>query len=757
MDKEQLKSIIDSEVSSAMSSYGYSASSDSQKQSDLSNQRRLAMEYYLGLPFGNEADGRSQVVTSDVMDTIEWTMPSMMRVFTMSDEAVRFDPVGAEDEEQAKQETDYVNHVFYKENNGFLVLYTWFKDALLQKNGFVKIFWDESRTVTTETYQGLSDHEFAQLMEDDELEIIEHTEESSMEPVPQQTPKGIVFLPPLTPQIVHSAKFKRTKKKGCAKVLPVPPEEILVSRSCTSPDPNTAPFIAHRSKRTYSDLVQMGYEKSVLDDIGSTDSSVLTDEASSRYSYDFTYPEPSDSSDKSMRQYWVTEAYLQVDYDGDGIAELRKVCIAGNKILDNEEIDFIPFAVVSPILMPHKFFGLSMADTVMDIQLIRSTLLRQILDNMYLANNGRYTAVEGRVNLDDLMTSRPGGVVRVKDPSAVNQLAHVPIPPQTFMLMEYMDSMKENRTGVTRYNQGTDADSLNKTATGVNQIMNASAQRGDLIARVFAETGVKDLFYKLHQLLIKHQDKAKVVKLRNRWVQVNPTEWKTRSNLSVTVGLGTGNKDQTMGALSMILNIQKEMAMNGGGGILVTPGHIYNTVSKMVEAAGLKEAALFFSDPSLQKEPPAPPPPNPDVMAVQLTAQVEQGKLQLAREKMMVEIKLREAELNLEHTKVLYDAEIKSVKNQIEMLKAQAGAMNESEKNSIQQQANEMSARLEKLSLDYDARHNENKASIEKYKTELHGMMDLHKHETSMSLKSNEAIRKMSKGKTKINTSTDNV
>src|SRR5262249_6238296 len=321
------------------------------------------------------------------------------------------------------------------------------------------------------------------------------------------------------------------------------------------------------------------------------------------------------------------------DWDGDGIAERGKVTVAGGgqEILDNEPWDGpLPFISLTPIPMPHRFFGLSIADLVMDLQLIKSTILRQILDNLYLSNNGRHI-ISDQVNLDDLLTARPGGIVRLKNGELPAQGHILPldtplVAAQALPMLEYIDGVRENRTGVTRYMQGLDADTLNKTASGINQIMTAAQQRVELIARIFAETGVKDLFRKILELVNRHQSAPRIVRLRNRWVPMDPREWNTQMDVSISVGLGTGNKDQMLVHLRSLLEIQVQAIRMQGGvdGPLVRLENVYNTLAKLVENAGLKSPDAYFTDPT-QRPPAAPPPPPPAAPDTGRGARAQQG------------------------------------------------------------------------------------------------------------------------------------
>lgn len=574
---------------------------------ELATERTQALDYYLGREFGNEVEGRSKVVSTDVADTIEWVMPSLLKIFASGDKVVMFNPRGPEDVEAAEQETDYVNFVVMEKNAGLEVLYTWFKDALLSKVGYVKAYFEEIEDTDEEYYEGLGDDELAMLLQDGEVEPIEH------EAVPSMGPDGM-------PVISHNVKVKRIAKLRRVKIEAIPPEEVLLTTKHRTVTLQDADFIQHRTRRTISDLRAQGFD--IDDDIASDDGedTMLNDESISRDLYDeFTADM---EGDRELRKIMVRETYIRIDRDGDGIAELRRILTIGDTILEDDPCDLIPFAALTPILMPHRHVGRSYADLVMDLQLIKSTVLRQILDNMYLANNGRTAVNANRVNLDDLLVSRPGGVIRVDgDPGgAMMPIQHPMLGATSFSMVEYIDTLRENRTGVTKYNQGLDSNSLNKTASGVSQIMTASQQRIELVARLFAETGVKDLFLIVHALCRKHSQKAEVIRLRGQWVPIDPRQWKKRSDLSIAVGLGTGNKDQQLQHLMTILTAQREAIQLG----IATPKNIYNALVKLTQNAGFKDPDEFWTSPDQQQQQ-QPQQPDPE----QVKAQAEQMKMQM--------------------------------------------------------------------------------------------------------------------------------
>ncbi|MHA1540084.1 MAG: portal protein [Alphaproteobacteria bacterium] len=563
-------------------------------QNGLSAQRRKSIDYYLGKPLGNEVEGRSKVVSTDVSDTVEWILPNLLKMFASGSEVVRFQPVGVEDEAGAAQASDYINHIFNKDNNGFKVLYTWFKDALIQKNGFVKYWFEEKEEKKRETFKAIPEDVYALMLSDIDadksLKFISSKEImiKNADDIAAINAAGVdenIAVENSTilnaPYALYDITFEKTIKTSRVRIENVPPEEFLIDAEAKSIE--EARFVAHSLELTRSDLLEQGYSKAVVEGIASDNN----------------------FSDENADKISLHECYLRIDIDGDGIDELRKITVAGTdfKILDNERVDEIPFCSLSPVMIPHQFFGLSVADQVMDIQMTKSSIMRQLLDNMYLTNNSRYAVMDGQVNLDDMMTSRPGGVVRVKSPDAVRPLATPVLGDQAFGMLEYMDSVRENRTGVTRYMQGLDANSLNKTASGISQIMTASQQRVDLIARVFSETGVKDLFRALLRLVTKYQDSERVIRLRNTWVPMQPSAWNPEMDVTVNVGLGTGDRNKELGHLGSILDIQKQAITLQGGvdGPLVTTENVYNTLRKIVENTGLKSVESYFTDPIVSR------------------------------------------------------------------------------------------------------------------------------------------------------------
>jgi hypothetical protein len=649
--------------------------------SALSNDRAEAIDYYLGQPFGNEEEGRSQVVSYDVQDTIESALPQLLKVFVAGDKVVQFDPKGPEDQEAADQETDYVNHVVMEKNEGFKVFYVWFKDALLSKNGYVKVYSEEEEEEEEYDYKGLTDAQLQMLASDEKTEVLEHTAYAdpsvNMDILYQQAAMNGVDPMTIMQPMLHDVKLKVTESKTEIYIDNVAPENIMVSVEVSGPNLQDATFVQHREVMQLASIAEafdkpLEYIKSIMSDIRDT----FEEESNARDIYDEEY-------DRAIapEEGLVKDTYIKLD----GVR--YRVVVLGNTILYKEKCEYVPFACITPLIMPHRHIGRSYADLTMDIQLIKSTLIRGQLDNMYLANNGRY-AISDRVNLDDMLTSRPGGIVRVEgDPgSGIMPLSHPPLPASSFGMVEYMDSMKEKRTGITAYNQGLDSNSLNKTATGVAQIMNASQQRIELVARTFAETGVKELFKLVHHLVRTTLTKPDIIRLRNKWVEVDPREWKARKDLSISVGLGAGNKDQQLVHLTSILQMQKEAIAVG----LTNPEKIYNALAKLTQNAGFKNPEEFWVNPANTPEQEGQQQrPDPNEILIQGQLAIEQQKAQSdmalsqqkAQSQMMQEQERSKNDIIIEREKIIAQAELEKFKAQLKaetdlaiaQIKAQAG------------------------------------------------------------------------------------
>ena len=548
---------------------------------EIGQKRSLLMDYYNCQPYGDEVDGRSRFVASDVSDVVEGMLPSLLRVFTQSKNVAHFIADRPEYDEEADQKTELSNYVFFRQNQGVLTLTNMFKDALLQYTGAVKVSWDVSDEVSESRYKGLSEDEYQSLLSEDDAEIteLEIDEETGL----------------------YDAVVKRTETIGRVKYSNIPPEEFLISRDAR--DFVKPRMIGHVTPKTRSELVQMGFDKDVVYGLAAQQHLTNNEEKNARY-HDYQQSSlVNPTSARSSDIVDLTEMYVYMDVDDDGINELWQVFEAGDQILEKNLWDVHPFAVVTPIPIPHRAIGTCPAEQVADIQLMKSVLVRQAADNVYSTNYNRF-AYNERVDLDDLFTPRPGGGVSVKGEQpigdSITPIITQPQVPQVLQFAEYIDTASERRTGFTRFSQGLNTDALNQTATGFKGITEYSQQRQELIARIFSETGVKELFRKTIAILSKHQDEAMQIKVSGKPLEVDPSAWRGNLDCFVNVGLGSGDRQEKIINLNNVL--ERQIQAIAAGSKLSDEAKVYNTFAKLISEVGLKDPELYFNDPSKPEE-----------------------------------------------------------------------------------------------------------------------------------------------------------
>ena len=652
MDEFQLNSILTSEIRDSLNHF----------DSEYSQERIRAMDFYLGEPMGNEVEGRSQVVSTEVSDTIEAIMPNLMRVFTANDQYVRFNARTADDVERAEQISDYVNYVINHDNEGYKLLYNWFKDALLFRLGVVKYYYDEQESVTEEEYENLNETELAALMANPDMEIIGVEEDIKEAYVADEETGEMV---PLSSSF--NIKVKVTEKTGKIRIENVPPEEFLVNRRATSLE--DAHFVAHRTVMTVSDLVAMGYDRDVIEKHAGYSSLEVDDERNNRFQ-DLEANTGTDAADPALAEVIYYECVMKIDYDGDGIAEMRRICAigeGGEEILHNEPYDHVPFAVVSPILMPHRLIGRSIYDMTEDLQVIKSTLLRQYLDSVYTSTLPRMGIVEGMVNIDDVLDGTAGGIIRMRQAGMVQPITGTPVGGEVRPLMDYIDQLKEQRTGMSKASQGLDANALQSTtASAISATVRGAQVKLESYARTMAETGVKSLFKGILHLVTKYDQKPRIVRLRNNFVPVDPREWHSEFDVVVQVGLGTADDEQKIAFLTQIAGKQEQILMQlGADNPVVSMSQYVNTLRSIAEIGGFKDADQFFNSPQqiqMMQQQMAQQPQQQDQAAM---AEM-QAEMALKRERMVMEIELErekmQAELELRRQELAAEAELRAMK-----------------------------------------------------------------------------------------------
>jgi hypothetical protein len=677
MDDMELQAIITQDLTDAVSYV----------DSDLSPTRAKGTEYYRGDLFGNEVEGNSKVVAMEVRDTVSAMLPSLMRVFFNSENVVEFAPRGPEDVKMAQQATDYANYVFQNDNNGFLTSYAIFKDALVRKCGIAKFWWEDEEKVRIEEYTGLDDQTLEMLMQEPggEVKIITSYSDPSIDEMQISTVDPMTGQPVMAPPaMVHDVQIKRITKDGRIRIMAVPPEELLLDRRARSFDDAT--IIAHRQMATMADLLAMGYDQDEIEENMSSTDLDSNDEYLARQPLSTTFG-TNDAANPMMRRVLYIEAYSRVDYDGDGIAELRKVCCMGGgyKVVRNLPASYIPFADFPCDPEPHTspLEAMSIFDITRDLQEIKSEILRNTLDSLAQSIHPRMSIVEGQVNVDDCLNNETGAIIRMRAPGMVQPLTTPFVGQAAFPMMEYMDQIKEDRTGMSKAAMGLNADALqSSTKAAVNATINASQGRIELTARILAE-GMKKLFKGILFLATTHQDKARMVRMRNEWVQIDPRFWDVSMDANINIALGNGDTNEKLQALMMIMSKQEQILQQlGPKNPLVTPQQFSNTLRKIVELSGFKDSTSFFQNiPADYVPPPPQQKPSPEEVLAQVQAESIKADIQkkaaelelkrqqmimdddLNRDKMAQDLYLKKYEIELKYKSQISTAEIDAAQN----------------------------------------------------------------------------------------------
>jgi hypothetical protein len=686
MSEEELQGVISGEIYDAISFI----------DDDIGGNRALATEYYYGLPFGNEEEGRSQVVSMDVRDTVQGILPSLMRIFFGPERVVEFAPQGPEDIASAEQATDYVDFIFKRDNPGFKILHSAFKDALVRKVGIVKYWWDESVEVKAESFSMLDEQTMMFLTQDPNIEISAVREYPLPGMEEQNAAQGIMTPPPM----MYDVEIKRRITSGKVKIEALPPEEFLIDRRAKSIDEAT--FVGHRTMKTVSDLVAMGYDYDEMVEVAGNGNDFDNNEEYIARN-PFAVISTANNGDPSSKSVLYIEGYLKVDFDGDGIAEMRRICTVGtgNKVMRNEIVDDRQFAAFCPDPEPHTFFGMCPADVVMDIQRIKSNVQRGILDSLAQAINPRTAIVEGQANMEDVLNTEVGAVIRMRAPGMVQPFTTPFVGQAAFPMLEYLDDIKQTRTGISKAASGLDADALQSTTkAAVSATVNAAHQHIEMIARIFAENGLRKLFTGILKLVIENQDKARMIRLRNTFVPIDPRSWDANMDVIVNVGVGDGTMEDKIALLTQVAARQEQIiGQQGPSNPVVSVPQYTNTLTKMLQLAGIKDSQNYFAQlPVDWKAPEAPEPkPTPEEMlakvqadSIQADIEKKAAQLQLDREKMIMDDDrerdrieqdgiLRRYELELKYGVQIQSAEINAAMNTDRELIKQQAAMNQAQ------------------------------------------------------------------------------
>lgn len=597
----------------------FESASDGQETDQLNLDRARAIDYYLGRPLGNEIDGRSQVVSKDLYDTVEAMLPSLLRIFAGGHNVCEFQPQGDEDIQAAEQESDYINYVIQRKNNWFSIAHAWFKDALLTRNAYAYAFWDKASEPLIEKYDGLTTDQLLLLANDPRVTISEHTERQ----VPAVVPQGLQLqmiaqgvmqaFPPMT---VHDVTLRKRDERGQVKICVLPPERCRVAHTASEMSVRETDFFEYIERKSLSDLRLAGFDvPDTLTDSSVTDSGLSpVDQARDSSLLRQGMQTEDVSGDPASRRVEVRTIWIRHDYDGDGIAELRHCVYVGDTALQNIEVASIPIACIVPYPMPHRHIGLSEMDAVEDLQNIKTMMIRSAVDNQFLLNNGRVGVDVNTVNIDDLQVSRPLGLVRVSGSphQGIFPFQHPDTVIGALRMLEYIDAVREERAGVQKPMAGADMDAIMAQPGTVAQFASAASQKIELVARVFAE-GVKELFGIVHEVTLTNATMQDKVELRGRWVTVDPRTWKKRFDMTISVGMGVGNKQTHTAGVSSLLGLQKQVLGLG----LTDLNKIYGGLAEFTKSIGFGNAKQFFVEPPPGSKMPEPP-PDPRVVVEQI-------------------------------------------------------------------------------------------------------------------------------------------
>jgi hypothetical protein len=599
-------------------------------------ERAESTEYYLGTEPEGTSSMQSEFVSTDVRESVLFMLPSIMRTFFGTKKIVEFVPKGPEDIEVAQQQTDYINYVIQQKNPGFQVLYDVFKDALVRKTGFVKVFWDDSVTATTHEFTNIDPQSYQALIMDKNVEVIEES----------VTNETIITMDPMTGEEVtqeipasYDLTIRRLKPKDQVCIESVPPEEVLISRHAR--DIETASYVAHRMIKSVSDLVAMGYDQEEMEQYAGYGGSALDpesyEEQEARNPFDnMVYPDRNDAGGKDVL---YVEHYLYYDYDDDGIDERIKVCTAGNglEVLNVEPLDELPICMFCPDPEPHTAIGSCPADYLKPIQAAKSQIMRDTLDSLGHSIFPRMGVVEGQVNIDDVLNTDIGQPIRMRAPGMVQPFAVPFVGKEAFPVLGYLDEAKENRTGVSKASAGLNAEALQSTTSAaISATMSGAQGRVELICRHFAEGGLKTMFKTVNNLVIKHQEAQDVFRLNGKFIPVDPRYWDSDKDMVVNVAISKSSDQEKFQVLTGLASKQEQIMQTlGPQNPLVSMQQYANTLTRMIELAGFQDAQSFVNTevPPMPPQPQQPPQPDPAT----LLAQAEAQKAQVSAQKAMID------------------------------------------------------------------------------------------------------------------------
>ena len=575
LDEVQIESIVSKAIQDAVDFI----------DGEIAPQRIKAQRYFDGeVDIGYE-EGRSRVVATKCREVVRGMKPSIQRIFLTSEKPVEFVPRGPEDVQSAEQATQYVSYKF-QQHDGYRVLNDVFQDAMVKKAGIAYVYHKDNMETEIHTFTNLTDEAFAVIVKEDDVEVLEH--EARMTITVDEMGMEIE-----TPE--HDVKIARSMPHGDLCIESVPPEDFFVDRNARSVD--DCYCIGHSTEMRVSDLLAMGFSLDDLAGLDGSEYSTMDDEAEfERRGY--ATDDDDENTSTASKKITVTTAYMELDIEGSGAPVLYQFLCAGSsyKLLNFYEADHIPYAIFECDPEPHAFFGTSLVDLVMDDQDAATAMLRGVLDNVALTNNPALQIVDGQVAVDDLLNNEIGRIIRVKSPSAVMEMTVPFTAGQTLPAMQYFDQLVDNKTGVSKMAQGLDPDVLkSSTATAIAASQEGQTGQAEVIARNFAEGGMRQLFRRMLELMVKHTDEEQLMRLNGSFVPVDPRAWDAEMDLIVNVGIGTGRENERAAALQQAFAIQQQLYQTYGpqNGV-VTLTQLRNTMADMLALGGIRNPDRYF-------------------------------------------------------------------------------------------------------------------------------------------------------------------
>lgn len=637
LDDEKIVSIVDTNLRRSIGYY----------DSELSRERRKVMDYYSAKLPRPAHDGNSKYVSQDVYDSVESMKAALLETFSTGNKTMRFSPQGMEDVAMAEVCTEYTDYVLHRQNNLFEVMQTVIHDGLIARAGIAKVYWSNQTESSLEYVEDLTEEELDAILAEDNVEIEEIKEDAY----------GL-----------FTGDLRVTRDTSQVKIEAIAPEEFLIEPQAKSLD--TVSFCAHRTKKSISELIEMGYDEDLVSDIADNEDTDFDNDPEILARFDDIGADRGFNAkgyQRQTRQVTVVEAYMELDVAGTGTTDLYRIVKASNVLLEKEIVLRRPFVAFVPLPIPHAFHGNNFAEKLLAIQNARTVLTRSILDHAMVTNNPRYTVLKGGLtNPRELIDNRVGGIVNVTRPDAISPMPQASLNPFVFQTIQMLDEDKEDTSGVSRLSQGLNKDAISKqnSAAMVEQLATLSQQRQKIIARNFANNFLKPLFSMVYQLVVENESEEKIVELAGRYVPVNPSQWADKRDVQVEFHLGYGDQEALV---QKYLAFHTLFSSDPNIGPMYSAANKFKMLGSILEKSGIKNVADYLTDPAQIP----PPPPDP----------AQEMQMQMAQK----QLELQERQTAMAEMKVQMDGQMKQMKLQLDQMKAQQNFALQSDKLDLQE------------------------------------------------------------------------